>query len=163
MESDETKKQEEFELIPVTPLRRLEKRIEELEKKASINERELYREIIQIVRMNQEIVDALIKANDSLRIELSKLPLKLEELTKKIDELVELIKAAGEEETESKVSIDNKPLIEKIEKLTEINNKILENNEALISLLEEISKKLTKPLPPIPPKPPIASRPPFTQ
>jgi phage shock protein A len=163
MESDETKKQEEFELIPVTPLRRLEKRIEELEKKASINERELYREIIQIVRMNQEIVDALIKANDSLRIELSKLPLKLEELTKKIDELIELIKAAGEEETESKVSVDNKPLVEKIEKLTEINNKILENNEALISLLEEISKKLTKPLPPIPPKPPIASKPPFTQ
>lgn len=163
MESDETKKQEEFELIPVTPLRRLEKRIEELEKKASINERELYREIIQIVRMNQEIVDALIKANDSLRIELSKLPLKLEELTKKIDELIELIKAAGEEETESKVSVDNKPLIEKIEKLTEINNKILENNEALISLLEEISRKLTKPQPPIPPKPPIASKPPFTQ
>lgn len=163
MESDETKKQEEFELIPVTPLRRLEKRIEELEKKASINERELYREIIQIVRMNQEIVDALIKANDSLRIELSKLPLKLEELTKKIDELIELIKAAGEEETESKASVDNKPLIEKIEKLTEINNKILENNEALISLLEEISRKLTKPQPPIPPKPPIASKPPFTQ
>ena len=163
MEYDETKKQEEFELIPVTPLRRLEKRIEELEKKASINERELYREIIQIVRMNQEIVDALIKANDSLRIELSKLPLKLEELTKKIDELIELIKAAGEEETESKVSVDNKPLVEKIEKLTEINNKILENNEALISLLEEISKKLTKPLPPVPPKPPTASRPPFTQ
>jgi phage shock protein A len=163
MESDETKKQEEFELIPVTPLRRLEKRIEELEKKASINERELYREIIQIIRMNQEIVDALIKANDSLRIELSKLPLKLEELTKKIDELIELIKAAGEEETESKVSVDNKPIIEKIEKLTEINNKILENNEALISLLEEISRKLTRPQPPIPPKPPIASKPPFTQ
>jgi len=163
MEYDETKKQEEFELIPVTPLRRLEKRIEELEKKASINERELYREIIQIIRMNQEIVDALIKANDSLRIELSKLPLKLEELTKKIDELIELIKAAGEEETESKVSVDNKPLIEKIEKLTEINNKILENNEALISLLEEISRKLTRPQPPIPPRPPIASKPPFTQ
>lgn len=163
MESEEIKKQEEFELIPVTPLRRLEKRIEELEKKASINEKELYREIIQIIRMNQEIVDALIKANDSLRIELSKLPLKLEELTKKIDELIELIKAAGEEETESKALVDNKPLVEKIEKLTEINNKILENNEALISLLEEISRKLTKSAPPILPKPPIASRPPFTQ
>ena len=157
----EEKKQEEFELIPVTPLRKLEKRIEELEKKASINEKELYREIIQIVRMNQEIVDALIKANDSLRVELSKLPLKLEELTKKIDELLDLIKAAGEEE--AKPTIDNKPLIEKIEKLTEINNKILENNEALISLLEELSRKLTKPLPPLPPKPPVPMKQPFTQ
>jgi uncharacterized coiled-coil protein SlyX len=158
---EEEKKQEEFELIPVTPLRRLEKRIEELEKKASINEKELYREIIQIIRMNQEIVDALIKANDSLRIELSKLPLKLEELTKKIDELLEIIKAAGEEE--AKPTIDNKPLIEKIEKLTEINNKILENNEALISLLEDISKKLSKPPLPMPPKPPVIPKPPVTQ
>jgi seryl-tRNA synthetase len=161
MEAESEKKQEEFELIPVTPLRRLEKRIEELEKKASINERELYREIIQIVRMNQEIVDALIKANDSLRIELSKLPLKIEELTKKIDELLELIKAAGEEE--AKPTIDNKPLIEKIEKLTEINNKILENNEALIALLEDISKKLSKPPLPIPPKPPPIPKLPSTQ
>jgi len=157
MESEDIKKQEEFELVPVTPLRRLEKRIEELERKASVNERELYREIIQIVRMNQEIVDALIKANDSLRIELSKLPLKLEELTKKIDELLEIIKAAGEEE--SRVSLDTKPLLDKIEKLTEINSKILENNEALISMLEEISRRLTKPLPPLPPKPPVTSKP----
>jgi uncharacterized coiled-coil protein SlyX len=157
MEAGDEKKQEEFELIPVTPLRKLEKRIEELERKASINEKELYREIIQIVRMNQEIVDALIKANDALRIELSKLPLKLEELIKKIDELLELVKAAGEEEV--KPTIDNRPLIEKIEKLTEINNKILENNEALISLLEELSRKLTRPLPTLPPKPPAPPKP----
>jgi len=161
MESGDVKKQEEFELIPVTPLRRLEKRIEELERKASINERELYREIIQIVRMNQEIVDALIKANDSLRIELSKLPIKLEELTNKIEELLDLIKAAGEEE--SRAPIDTKPLLDKIEKLTEINNKILENNEALISLLEEISRKLTKPLPPMPQKPPVIPKSPHVQ
>jgi len=147
------KKQEEYELIPVTPLRKLEKRIEQLESKVGINEKELYREIIQIVRMNQEIVDALIKANDSLRVELSKLPLKIEELTNKINELIELIKAAGEEEV--KPTVDNKPLIEKIEKLTEINNKILENNETLISLLEDISKKLTKPAVPLPSPPKI--------
>jgi len=161
MESNEAKKEEEFELIPVTPLRRLEKRIEELEKKASINERELYREIIQIIRMNQEIVDALIKANDSLRIELSKLPLKLEELTKKIEELLEIIKAGGEEEMHT--AFDTRPLVEKVEKLAEINNKILESNEALISLLEDISKKLTRPLTPLPPKPPIPARVPQTQ
>ncbi len=147
------KKQEEYELVPVTPLRKLEKRIEQLESKVGINEKELYREIIQIVRMNQEIVDALIKANDSLRVELSKLPLKIEELTNKINELIELIKAAGEEEV--KPTVDNKPLIEKIEKLTEINNKILENNETLISLLEDISKKLTKPAIPLPSPPKI--------
>lgn len=153
---EENTKNEEFELIPVTPLRRLEKRIEELEKKYGYGNVEIYREIVSIVRMNQEMVDALIKANDYLRIELSKLPSKLEELIKKIDELITLIKAAGEEEKTTEM----KPLIEKIEKLAEINNKILETNESLLSLMEELSKKLSKPqLPPAPlPRPPLPSR-----
>ncbi|MCX8190866.1 MAG: hypothetical protein N3D78_01600 [Candidatus Aenigmarchaeota archaeon] len=149
----EESKKEEFELIPVTPLRKLEKKIEELEKRTGYNNTEIYRELVSIIRMNQEIVDALIKANDSLRIELSKLPLKIEELTKKIEELIELIKAAGEEEEETKTTIEIKPLVEKIEKLAEINNKILETNESLLSLMEQVSKKLTKPSVPTPPVP----------
>ncbi|MEM0333075.1 MAG: hypothetical protein QXX30_01255 [Candidatus Aenigmatarchaeota archaeon] len=150
---EENSKNEEFELIPVTPLRRLEKRIDELEKKFGTGNIELYREIVSIVRMNQEIVDALIKANDALRIELSKLPIKIEELTKKIEELIDLIRAAGEEEEKS---LEMKPLIDKIEKLAEINNKILETNESLLSLMEEVSKKLSKPqLPPQIPRPPL--------
>lgn len=150
---DEERKDEEFELVPVTPLRKLERKIEELERKYSYTTPEIYRELVSIIRMNQEIVDALIRANDSLRIELSKLPLKLEELTKKIEELIELIKAAGEEEEQK--GMDIKPLIEKIDKLTEVNNKILEANENLLNLIEELSKKLSKPpLPPAPLSPP---------
>ncbi|MEM5815225.1 MAG: hypothetical protein QXD89_01915 [Candidatus Aenigmatarchaeota archaeon] len=156
---EENRKDEEFELIPITPLRRLEKKIEILEKKAGYSNTEIYRELISIVRMNQEMVDALIKANDSLRIELSKLPVRLEELTKKIEELLELIKAAGEEEEKSKTPIEVKTLIEKMEKLAEINNKILETNENLLTLIEQLSKKLSRPSSlPLPPKLPIQQK-----
>lgn len=140
---------EEFELIPVSPLRKLEKRIEQLEAKSSFTGQELYKEMIEIIRMNQQIVDQLVKANDALRIELSKLPLKLDELIKNLNELISFIKASAEEET--KPATDLKPLTEKLDKLVKINTKLAEDNEALLSTLDELSKKLKRPVLPPPP------------
>jgi len=82
----------------LTSLKRLEKRIEILEKSSGLDVRDFYRDAVSILRINQEIVAELVKANDSLRVEISKLPLKINELISKIDELLSLIKAAAEEE-----------------------------------------------------------------
>jgi len=144
---------EEFELIPLSPLRKLEKRIEELESKLQFKEKDLYKEMIEIIRLNQQIVDELVKANDALRIELSKLPMKIEELTKSLGELIEMIKASAEEETQPKTT-DLKPLTEKLDKLIEINKKIVEDNENLLLTLDKLSKRL-KPLPPPPVRKPL--------
>jgi hypothetical protein len=146
--------QEEYELIPISPLRRLEKRIEEIEAKSqSIDTREIFKEIIDIVRMNQQIVDELTKANDALRIELSKLPSRMEDLINNLNELISFIKASAGEEMAPVESF--KPLAEKLDVLIETNKKLIENNQAILSALEEIDKKLRKPLP-IPIKKPIA-------
>jgi len=144
-------KEEEFELIPVSPLRKLEKRIERLEAKTEFTGKELYKEMIEIIRMNQQIVDELVKANDALRIELSKLPLKLDELIKNLNELISFIKASAEEE--AKPTTDLKPLTDKLDKLIKINTKLVEDNENLIATLEDLSKKLKRPV--LPPPPPI--------
>lgn len=148
-------KEEEFELIPVSPLRKLEKRIEQLEARSNFAGQELYREMIEIIRMNQQIVDQLVKANDSLRIELSKLPVKLDELIKNLNELISFIKASAEEEV--KPTVDLKPLAEKLDNLIKINTKIVEDNEALLAVLDDLSKKLKKPAlpPPLPMKKPL--------
>ena len=140
-------KEEEYELIPVSPLRRLEKRIEALEAKTRVNEKDLYREMIEIMKLNQEIVDELVKANDALRIELAKLPGKIDELIKNVGELLKLIKASAEEELQPRNEL--KPLTEKMDKLIEINEKLVEDNENLLIMLDKLSKKL-KPLPPPP-------------
>lgn len=150
---------EEYELIPISPLRKLEKRIEELEKKRGGSDREFYKELVSIVRLNQQIVDQLVRANDALRLELSKLPLKLDELTKNLAELISFIKASAEEEVKPATNLE--PLASKLDKLIETNNKLLENNENLLMLLDELTKKLKRPLLPPPPigKPLIPKKP----
>ncbi len=147
-----TREDEEFELVPLSPVRRLEKRIDKLENTTGgIDVREFFRELVAIIRMNQEIVDELAKSSDALRIELSKLPAKLDEVTRNLNELISYIKAAAIEET-GQISPDAfRPLTEKLDQLVQTNQKIIENNENVSGLLESIDKKMRSPLPPKPP------------
>ncbi|MEM7821549.1 MAG: hypothetical protein QXX38_01910 [Candidatus Aenigmatarchaeota archaeon] len=147
------KYQEEFELIPISPLRKLEKRIEQIEASSIVDTKEFLKEVLDIIRMNQQLVDQLAKADDALRIEISKLPGRIEDLIGKIDELLSYVKAAATEEITSGISF--KPLVEKLDQLIEENKKIVENNQSMLSTLEEIDKKLKRPALPPPRIPPI--------
>ncbi len=140
-------KQEEFEVIPLSPLRKLEKRIDQLETSSAFDANSFFKELIDIVKMNQQIVDEMAKANDSLRIELSRLPGRLEEVCRNLNELISYIQAStGEEGTES-----SKAILEKLEQIVETNKKVLESNQSLVSTMEEIDRKLRRPPAPMPP------------
>jgi len=138
---------EEFELVPMSPIRRLEKRLEKLEGAPGVDAREFFKELVSIIRMNQQLVDELAKANDALRIELSKLPGRLDKLITNIDELISFIKASAAEEAGGISGEALKPLLEKMDKLIEGNKKLVENNEAMVASLEELSKRLRRPAP----------------
>jgi regulator of replication initiation timing len=151
---------EEVEIIPISPLRRLEKRIEELEASKAFDTKELYKELIDIIRMNQQIVDELAKANDALRIELSKLPSRLEDLTSRLEELINFIKASAEEEVASKEGL-GAPISQKLDQLIEMTKKMVETNQAIQTSLDELEKRLRRPpsitikKPLLPPKPTV--------
>jgi chromosome segregation ATPase len=142
------KEQDEFELIPMSPLRRLEKRIDQLESGSGTDARGFVKEIVDIIRMNQQIVDELAKANDALRIELSKLPGRIDELINDLRELISFIKASATEEMVP-TQTNLQPLVEKFDQLIQGNKKIVETNEALLSSIEELQNKFKKP--PLPP------------
>ncbi len=147
-----TREDEEFELVPLSPIRRLEKRIDKLENTTGgVDVREFFRELVAIIRMNQEIVDELAKSSDALRIELAKLPAKLDEVTRNLNELISYIRAAATEETGQISSEAFRPLADKLDQLIATNQKIIENNENVSGLLESIEKKFKPPLPPKPP------------
>lgn len=152
------KEQEEFELIPVSPLRRLEKRIEGLETSShSTDTNEVFKEVVDIVRMNQQIVDELAKANDALRIELSKLPSRLENLINSLNEIISFIKASATEEVNPSVE-SFKPMVDKLDVLIDTNKKMIENDQAVLSALEEIGAKLKRPSPLMRPSQPMPMR-----
>jgi chromosome segregation ATPase len=148
-------KEDEFELIPLSPIRKLEKRIAQLEMSgANIDTKEFFQEFVDIVKMNQQLVDELIKANTALRVELSRLPGKIGEMTKGVNELLSYIKAAAIEEANPAASESFKVMPEKMDRLIELNKKIVESNETLANLMETMDKKMR---PVIPFKRPILS------
>ncbi len=53
--------EDEYELIPMNPIRRLEKRMERLERTGTGTE--TIRELTEIVRANQSVVDNVVKLN----------------------------------------------------------------------------------------------------
>ena len=158
----------EFELVPLSPIRRMEKRLEDIEKKAGgFSGQEIYKELIDIVRLNQQLVDELAKSNDALRIELARLPSRLEDLVKKVDELVTFIRASANTSSQeviggpNAVGMDAKPLYDKLTELVELNKKMVETNQTLSNSLDELNKKMrrTEPTPPFIRKPLLPPRP----
>ena len=139
------KEEDEYELIPMSPIRRLEKRLKRVEETSTDSPRSIIGDIIDIVRMNQQLVDELAKSNDALRIELSKLPGKLDELIMNVNQLVSFIKTSGEAEVGGISEEALKPLVEKMDEMVKTNKIISEKNDSMLELLDDISKKLRGP------------------
>ncbi len=134
----------DYEIVSKTPLKRLEDKLSILERKLDEETKEFYKELVSVIRLNQEIVDELAKSNDALRLEIARLVPQIENLIKNIQELIEYIKAAASEEGEISQEGESK-----LDKVLETNKKLLEANRTIISLLQSIEKSLRRPIYPI--------------
>lgn len=141
-EVTETSK-DDYEVIPVTPIRRLEKKMEELEHAGSIPQlQSLVTQVVELIRTNQKIVDDIIHVNNELRNELSKLPPKIDDLTATMKNFISLVEAAGREEITTPGPEAFKPLTEQLQRIADQNQKLIENNQAILEELDNINKKL---------------------
>ncbi len=134
----------DYEIVSKTPLKRLEDKLSILERKLDEETKEFYKELVSVIRLNQEIVDELAKSNDALRLEIARLVPQIENLIKNIQELINYIKAAASEEGEISQEGESK-----LDKVLETNKKLLEANRTIISLLQSIEKSLRRPIYPI--------------
>jgi len=137
---------EEYEIIPTSPIKKLEKRISKMEETGSTSEtRRLVEQIIELIKSNQRIVDEVIKADAELRNEISKLPGKIDELLGNMNEFMEMLKTSAAEDTVSEISKDvMDPLVKKLDELVQQNSKNLEVNQASLASLGIIDKRLKR-------------------
>jgi len=153
---------EEYEIVPVTPLRRLEKKIEMLEKSKSdeIFNRVLDK-LIDLTEINQRIVEEMVRSNQGLREDIEILVAKMNTLEDKMNDFVDILRNIAEaelKEAESKFdpeeiaktiseSITNSisPVFSEMgKKLEELVNKMNDENKNLIQVLIAMDKKLKK-------------------
>ncbi len=136
---------DEFELVQVSPMRRLEERIKQLEYSpySGLPQMQgLINQIIELVKSNQRIVDEVIKANADLRNELAKLPPRIDELVRQMKDFIHMLSMAG---AESEVSIPSdmmSPVTEQLQKINDQNQKLLESNQEMIGSMDEMNKKI---------------------
>jgi len=117
-------KDEEYELVPVNPIKKLKKRIEELENKGSseIPMRELSE---NIERLNEQVLK-LVTVNINLQAKITELLIKTTEQVEQVNEMIELLKRASEVETvEAKeAKIDMSPVVNQLKVMSGQNEEI---------------------------------------
>ncbi len=112
---------EEYELVPLNPIRKLEKRLTEVEQKKGGGE--INKELLDMARINQEVVDDLVKTNSKITAKISEMIDSTEKLTDKISAFIDRIEVSGEESTED--SEDEKKMTDKLEKLEKRLNAVI--------------------------------------
>jgi predicted transcriptional regulator len=137
---------DEYEIIPTSPLRRLEKRINQVERTSTTSETQrLIEQIIELIKSNQRIIDDVIKADAELRDEISKVPGKIDELLSSMHEFMEILKTSATEETVTDISKDvMQPLVNKMTEMIEQNKKSVEVGQATLTSLGIIDKRLKR-------------------
>ena len=137
---------DEYEIIPTSPLRRLEKRINQVERTSSTSETQrLIEQIIELIKSNQRIVDDIVKADSELRDEMSKVPGKIDDLLSSMHEFMEILKTSATEDTVTDISKDvMQPLVAKMTEMIEQNKKTVEVGQATLTSLGIIDKRLKR-------------------
>jgi predicted transcriptional regulator len=137
---------DEYEIIPTSPLRRLEKRISQVETSSSSSEvQRLMEQVIELIKSNQRIIDDIVKSDAELRDEISKIPGKIDELLSSMHEFMEILKTSATEETVTDISKDvMQPLVGKMTEMIEQNKKSVEVGQATLTSLGIIDKRLKR-------------------
>ncbi len=139
---------EEYEIVPANPLRRLEQRMAKVEQGASpVEIRRLIEEIVELIKGNQRVLDDTLKANAELRDEVAKLPGRMDALIGHLTEFVDMLKSAGEQPEAAAPVLDPKVfsgLEGRLAELGELQRKGLEIQQAMLASLSVIDKRLKR-------------------
>ncbi|MBI2675976.1 MAG: hypothetical protein HYX24_05940 [Candidatus Aenigmarchaeota archaeon] len=137
---------DDYEMVPTSPIRRLEKRIGQLESTSSSSEvRRLIEQIIELIKSNQRVIDDLVKSNSELRDEMSKMPVKIDQLLDSMKEFMDILKSTATEETVTDISKDMMtPVVAKMDEMLMQNKKSAEISQAMLTGLETIDKRFKR-------------------
>ncbi len=115
--------EDEYELIPMSPIRRLEKRMEKMEKTGASSD--TTRELIEIVRANQHVIDDMVKMNAEMMNRVGELLISVNTMTNKITDFMNRIEVTTTTEEEGEGSEAKKEVDDRLVKLEKRLNALI--------------------------------------
>ncbi len=106
--------EEEYELIPLSPIRKLEKRLDKMEKGGAGGD--MMKELVDVVKTNQAIVEDIVKVNSEMMAKVSELSNNITQLTSRLNDFMNKIEVVSEEPEQKPADDEMGRKLEKIEK-----------------------------------------------
>lgn len=133
---------EEFELVPASPIKRLEKKIKKLERlDNSSSIKKLTEHMVDLIDSNQKVVETMVNSNNELRREMSKLPEKIDDMVDEIKSSFRRIKSP----TTNDIPIDSLDiLLRQMGELINHNRNHLAVSHESLDNLYQINKRLKR-------------------
>ena len=141
---------EDYEVVPVGPIRKLERRIDEMEEKSqqksdSTND-ELVRDVLDIMKSNQKIVNDMTESTHELKNSVEDLTHKMDSVIDNLNSFMDLLEEASEMDIEDQVVSDIQGNItESVEsQLQSFTEELSTSNKELVNQLNEINENLER-------------------
>lgn len=139
---------DEYEVIPLDPIRKLERRMNEMEEKSNLSREEgLIRDVVDIMKTNQQMVNNMVDSTNSLKNNVEDLTHKMDNVVNNMNEFMELLEEASEASLEQDINQNIEgslvdPLTNKMQEIVDTNRKMLEGLSSLGDNVSDLDKRL---------------------
>ncbi|MFB6204627.1 MAG: hypothetical protein ABEJ75_03200 [Candidatus Nanohaloarchaea archaeon] len=139
---------EDYEVVPLGPVRKLEKRIDNIEQQAQSGgpDEEIIRDVLEIMKSNQRIVNDMTESTHELKNSVEDLTHKMDEVVDNMNDFMDLLTEASEVDMEGEVVGDMEGRIADAigNRMDDVASDIQESNEEVIEHLQNINDSLRK-------------------
>lgn len=132
--------EDEYELVPINPIRKLEKRLDRVEQSGLSSE--MIKELVDIVKTNQNVIDEIVKINSEMITKVNELSGNVKSMTNQLNDFMGRLEIASTEPVEEDGSVSHATESKKVRELEDKINTRLEKLEKRINamLLSTMSK-----------------------
>jgi archaellum component FlaC len=141
---------DDYEVVPIGPIRRLEKRMDNIQEKAQgggaqANE-ELIRDIMDIMKSNQKIVNDMTESTHELKNSVEDLTHKMDEVVDNMNSFMDLLKDASEVDMEGEIVGNMQGRIAEAvgDRMQDVTDDMKRSNREIISSLGELNKTIRR-------------------
>ncbi len=139
---------DDYEVVPVGPIRKLEKRIDNIEQQSggSAQNEEFVHDVLDIMKSNQKIVNDMTESTHELRNSVEDLTHKMDQVINNMNEFMDLLRDASEMDMEGEVVSDMENRIADAigNRLDDVVSDLQETNQEVVNSLDDINDNLRK-------------------
>jgi archaellum component FlaC len=142
---------DDYEVVPIGPIRRLEKRMDNIQEQAAkggagqANE-ELIRDIMDIMKSNQKIVNDMTESTHELKNSVEDLTHKMDEVVDNMNSFMELLKDASEVDMEGEIVGNMQGRIANAvgDRMDDVVDDMQRSNQEIVESLNDLNKTMKR-------------------